>query len=146
MEDFVFGQNFRHRRGRDSSPRKPQRDHSWIKPFLLPLQGPHSDGFNGFIWTHGFLEKIEFNLQLAKKRYTRLSNKPYVNEVTLTEHNIKSCYSSQLKLCLLKRLRTFQRGTLGLCRLTGCKVTSYQSWRMILSSRNRIWAALMWFD
>ena len=29
--------------------------------------------------------------------------------------------------------RSFQRGTVGLCRSTGCKVTSCQSWRMILS-------------
>ena len=42
--------------------------------------------------------------------------------------------------------RSFQRGTLGVCKSTGFKVTSCQSWRMILSSRNRTWAALMWFE
>ena len=44
-----------------------------------------------------------------------------------------------------RRLRSFQRGTVGLCRSTGCKVTSCQSWRMFLSSGNRTWAALEWF-
>ena len=27
-------------------------------------------------------------IQLAKERYTPLQHKPYVNEVTLTEHNL----------------------------------------------------------
>ena len=33
---------------------------------------------------------VEFHsfVQLAEKRYTRLQHKPYVNEVTLTEHNL----------------------------------------------------------
>ena len=31
---------------------------------------------------------VDLNIQLAKKRYTRLYHKPYVNEVTLTEHNL----------------------------------------------------------
>ena len=30
---------------------------------------------------------------------------------------------------MLRRLRSFQRGTVGLCRSTGCKDTSCQSWR-----------------
>ena len=57
--------------------------------------------------------------------------KPYVNEVTLNQQNLysKSCQSSELKLCMLRRLRSFQRGTVGLCRSTGCKVTSCQSWK-----------------
>ena len=29
---------------------------------LNNLQGPRSSGFNGFIWTHGFLETLEFSL------------------------------------------------------------------------------------
>ena len=37
-------------------------------------------------------------------------------------------------ICILRTLISFQRGTVGLCRSTGCKVTSCQSWRMILSS------------
>ena len=54
-------------------------------------------------------------------------------------------------------VRSFQRGTVGLCRSkgckvtnyqSGCKVTNYQSWRMILSSRSRTRAArilaLLW--
>ena len=44
--------------------------------------------------------------------------------------------SSQLNLCLLRRLKSFQRGTVGLCRSTGCKVTSCQSWWMIQLSRS----------
>ena len=28
------------------------------------MQGPRNSGFNGFIWTHGFLEDFEFNLLL----------------------------------------------------------------------------------
>ena len=47
---------------------------------------------------------------------------------------------------MLKRFRSYQRGTLGLCIPTGCKVTSCQSLRMILSSGNQIQAALMWFE
>ena len=39
---------------------------------------------------------------------------------------------------MLRRLKSFQRGTAGLCSSTGCKVTSFQTWRMILSYRNRI--------
>ena len=28
----------------------------------MTLKGPHNRGFNGFIWTHGFLETFEFSL------------------------------------------------------------------------------------
>ena len=35
---------------------------------------------------------------------------------------------------------------MGVCRSTGCKVTSCQSWRMILSSGNRTQAALVRFE
>ena len=60
-----------------------------------------------------------------------LLNKPYVNVVTLTEHNLykKSFQSSLLNLSLSRRFTSFQRGTVGLCRSTGVKVTSCQSWR-----------------
>ena len=34
-----------------------------------------------------------------------------------------------MKLSLLRRMRSFQRGTVGLCRSTGIKVASCQSWR-----------------
>ena len=34
---------------------------------------------------------------------------------------LKSWKPSELKLCILRRLRSFQRGTVGLCRLTGVK-------------------------
>ena len=46
-----------------------------------------------------------------------LLNMPYVNEVTLNGQNLylKSCKTSELKLCMLRRLRSFQRGTVGLC-------------------------------
>ena len=47
---------------------------------------------------------------------------------------------------MLRRLRSFQRGTVGLCGSTGFKVTSCQSWRMILSFGIRIWAALVWLN
>ena len=47
---------------------------------------------------------------------------------------------------MLRRLRSFKKGTVSLCRSTGCKVTSFQSWRMILSSRNRTRAARVWFE
>ena len=33
-------------------------------PTNYPWQGPRNSGFNGFIWTHGFLETFEFNLLL----------------------------------------------------------------------------------
>ena len=46
----------------------------------------------------------------------------------------------------LRRFRSFQRGTVGLTRWTGCKVTSCQSWRMILSSKNWTRAALVYFE
>ena len=83
-----------------------------------------------------------------KMNMDHLLNKPYVNEVASIEHNLyqKSCLSSQLKLRLLGRLRSFQKGTVGLCRSIGCKVTSFQSWRMILLSKNRTQGALVWFD
>ena len=58
----------------------------------------------------------------------------------------KSCYASKLIICMLRRFRPFQRGTVGLCRSTGCKVTGCQSWRMILSSGNRTRAARIWFE
>ena len=47
---------------------------------------------------------------------------------------------------MLRRFRSFQRGTEGFCRLTGCKDTSCQSWRMTLSSGNQTRAALIWFE
>ena len=39
-------------------------------------------------------------------------------------------------MSLLRRLRSFQRGTVGLCRSTGVKVTSCQSWRFEKNSAN----------
>ena len=67
-----------------------------------------------------------------------------INRVTLAGKKLyqKSCWASELTICMLRGFRSFQKGTLGLCRSTGCKVTSCQSWRMILSSENRTWAAL----
>ena len=41
-------------------------------------------------------------------------------------------------MCLLRRLRSFQRGTVGLCRSTGCKVTSCQIWRFEKNSPARL--------
>ena len=72
-----------------------------------------------------------FGIQWCAIEFLHLLHKPYVNEVTLTEHNLyqKSFQSSQLKLILLRRLRSFQRDTVGLCRLNGYKVKSCQSWR-----------------
>ena len=39
--------------------------------------------------------------------------------------------------CLLRRLRSFQRGTVGLCRSTGIKITSCQCWRFEKNSATR---------
>ena len=49
-----------------------------------------------------------------------------VNRVTLTGKNLyqKSQQSSELTICALRRFRSFQKGTIGLCRSTGCKITS----------------------
>ena len=43
---------------------------------------------------------------------------------------LKSCKTSELKLCMSERLRSFQRSAVGLFRSTGSKVTSCQSWRV----------------
>ena len=63
-------------------------------------------------------------LQWCAIEMQHLLHKPYVNEVTLTEHNLyqKSFQSSQLTLILLRGLRSLQRGTVGLCMSKGCKV------------------------
>ena len=93
--------------------------------------------------------KIDFfTLQWCAIEMERLLHKPYVNEVTLNGQNLYSNFwqTSKLKLCVLRRLRSFQRGTVDLCRSTGSKVTSCQSWRMILSSGNRTRAAHLWFE
>lgn len=37
----------------------------------LNLQGPRNSGFNGFIWTHGFLETFESNLLLFTEKEFR---------------------------------------------------------------------------
>ena len=67
---------------------------------------------------------------LANSNFTSL-HKNYWNRVTLTEQNLysKSCLSSKLKLFMLRRLKSFKRNTVGLCRSTGCKVISCQSWQ-----------------
>ena len=49
----------------------------------------------------------------------------------------KSCLSSKLKLFILRRLSSFQRGTVGLCKSTGCKVTSCHIWRFEKNSATR---------
>ena len=71
-------------------------------------------------------------VQLCCLGMAPLVNKYYWNEVTLREQNLyqKSCQTSELKLCMLGRLRSFQRGTVGLFRSPGSKVTSCQSWRV----------------
>ena len=68
-------------------------------------------------------------IQLQKMNVIPQVNKPYVNEVTLTEKflYLKSFQSSELNMCMLKRLRSFQRVPVGLCMSTDCKVTSCQS-------------------
>ena len=50
-----------------------------------------------------------------------------------------------LKPCMLS-LRSFQIGTVVLCRSTGCKVKCCQSWRIILLSRNGTKATHSWFE
>ena len=53
-----------------------------------------------------------FLIQLWPLPYQQLHNKPYVNEVTLREQNLyqKSCYSSELKICMFQWSRSSQRG------------------------------------
>ena len=77
--------------------------------------------------THYFILK----LQCCGIEMQHLLHKPHVNEVNLNGQNLylKSCQTSELKLCMLRRLRSFHRGTVGLCRSTGFKVKSCQSWR-----------------
>ena len=41
---------------------------------------------------------------------------------------------TELKFCMLRRIRSFQRGAVGLCRSTGFKVTSCHSWRIVQES------------
>ena len=88
------------------------------------------------------------NIQLWKMDIIPLVSKPYVYEVTLKGHDLysKSYQTSELKFCMLRRIRSFQRDTVGFSRSTGFKVTSCQIWRMILSYRNQIRVALVWFD
>ena len=78
-------------------------------------------------------------IQLQKMNIIPLVNKPYLNEVILKQHilYLKSYQSSELKLCMLKRLRSFQRGTVSICRSIGIKVTSCQSWRFEKNSAMR---------
>ena len=51
--------------------------------------------------------------------------------VTLTGKKLyqKSKQSFELTMCMLRRFRSFKKGTLGVCRSTGCKDTNCQSWR-----------------
>ena len=70
---------------------------------------------------------VTLYIQLRKMNVIPLVNKPCVNEVTLTEHNLYR-KSLKLTLCMLRRLRFFQRGTVCICRSTGIKGTSCQSW------------------
>ena len=86
-----------------------------------------------------------FNLQCCTIEMQHLLYKPYVNEVTLNGQNLYFKYyqTSELKLCIFRRLRSFQRGTVSLCRSTGFKITSCESWRMILLSGIQILAALV---
>ena len=75
-----------------------------------------------------------FLLRISQQRYfqcTFFSYSEHVNEVTLNEQNVqqKSCQTFKSKLFMLRRLRSFQRGTVGLCRSTGFKVTSCHIWR-----------------
>ena len=69
-------------------------------------------------------------LQLRKMNVMPLVNKTYGNEVTLNDQNLyqKSCQTFILNLYMLKRVSSFERGTVGLCRSIGCKVTTCQSW------------------
>ena len=61
---------------------------------------------------------------VARNECIPLVSNPYVNDVTLNGQNLyqKSFESSELKLSMLGRLRSFKKGTVGLCRSTGCKV------------------------
>ena len=52
-----------------------------------------------------------------------------VNRVNLAEKKLyqKSCLASELTICMLRGFRSFQKGTLSLCKSIDCKVTSCQS-------------------
>ena len=92
--------------------------------------------------------KFSASTQWCAIEMQHLLHKPYVNEVTLNGPKLysKCCQISELRLCMLRMLRSFFIGTVSLCRSTGFKITSCQSWRMILLSANRTRAALVWFD
>ena len=63
----------------------------------------------------------------------RLLNKPCVNGVILRGQNLslKFYESLEQKLEVNKGSRSFQRGTVSLCRSKGCKVTICQSCKFI---------------
>ena len=70
-------------------------------------------------------------IQFPNMNTDRLLNKPYWNGLSLTEQNLslKCCQSLEQTLFSTMRSRSFQWGTVGLCRSKVCKVTSCQSWR-----------------
>ena len=76
---------------------------------------------------------------VTKMNFIPLVDKPYVNEVPLNEQNMywKSFFFSELKLCILRRSRSFQRSTVGLRWSTGIKVIRSQSWRLKKKSATR---------
>ena len=79
-------------------------------------------------------QKIGFFLVFSKTK---------LNFAVWILHLHKKC--DLLRYIMLRRLRSFQRGTVGVCSSIGYKITSYQSWRRTLSSWNQTRAALLWF-
>ena len=75
-----------------------------------------------------------------------LLNKPYVNGVTLREQNLslKSFMSFEFILSILKRFKSFQSGTVGLCRSNSCKVMSYQILSFEKNSATRLESNHTW--
>ena len=71
-------------------------------------------GWKGSIIIHKNRDQNSM-LQWCAIEMQQLLHKPYVNEVTLNEQNLclKYRWSFELNLCMLRRFRSFQRGTVG---------------------------------
>ena len=77
------------------------------------------------------IQSIIIQIQWCAIEMQHLLHKPYVNEVTMTGHNLslKCLQSLGQRLSQQMRFRSFKRGTVSLCRSKGCKNTSCQNQR-----------------
>ena len=75
------------------------------------------------------LRKQLNKVQLPTFAFTRLLDKPYENEVTLTVQNppLKCCQHIEIRYTVRKRVDLFML-KFWVCRSKGCKVTTCQSW------------------